>query len=122
MHRPIAAFLLSSLCMVALGQPTPVGSSKAWVKQSDAFTRLLLDVELEHNPERGSSEGVAKFDERISNPTLADDLAKRRELKAALAKIHTEGANEQDNRVREDLTILNKALDLQFRTEDYALQ
>jgi uncharacterized protein (DUF885 family) len=122
MHRPISAILFSSLCTIALGQPVPVDPSKDWVKQSDAFTRLLLDVELEHNPERGSSEGVAKFDERISTPTLSDDLAKRRELKAALAKIDAARAKQQDNRVREDLTILDKAFDLQFRTEDYELQ
>jgi hypothetical protein len=44
-------------------------------------------VQLQHSPEQGSREGVAKFDERISNPTLADELAERHELEAVLVKI-----------------------------------
>ncbi|HWW79549.1 MAG TPA: hypothetical protein VNY82_08115 [Steroidobacteraceae bacterium] len=34
-------------------------------------------MQLQHSPEQGSREGVAKFDERISNPTLAHELAER---------------------------------------------
>jgi hypothetical protein len=83
---------------------------------------VLLDVELEHDPERGSKEGMDKFDQRISNPTLADELAKRHELKAALTKTDAARAREPNERIREDLDILHKAFDLQFRKEDYALE
>jgi uncharacterized protein (DUF885 family) len=122
MYRPIAAILLGCFCVASLGQPADGDSSKDWVKQSDDYTRQLLDVQLEHSPEQGSGQGVAKFDERISNPTLADDLAQRRELKAALAKIDAARAGVTDKRVQEDLTILDKAFDLKFRTEDYERQ
>jgi len=57
----------------------------------------------------------------LRNPTLADDLAQRRELQAALKKIAAMSAAETDRKVRQDLEILRKAFDLQFRTQDYEL-
>jgi uncharacterized protein (DUF885 family) len=122
MHRLIAAILLAPLAVVAFAQQPAVDKSRDWIKHSDAYTRVLLDVELEHDPERGSKEGLAKFDERISDPALADELTKRRELEAALIKIDAARTSESNEKVREDLDILHKAFDLQFRKEDYALQ
>jgi hypothetical protein len=65
---------------------------------------------------------VAKYDERISNPTLADEMSERHELEAELARIDAEGAKETDKRVQQDLQILRKAFNLQFRQQDYRLQ
>src|SRR5271169_6446668 len=123
MHRLIAAISLSTLSFAALGQPAAGGqrADKAWISQSNVYTNMLLDVQLRHSPEQGSHEGLAKFDDRISNPTLADDLAQRQELKAVLAKIKTAGPKETDKNIQEDLEILQKAFDLQFRTEDFDL-
>ena len=122
MRRFVAAVFLTCLSIAAVGQQPGTDSSRDWIKQSDAYTRVLLDVELEHDPERGSKEGMDKFDQRISNPTLADELAKRHELKAALTKTDAARAREPNERIREDLDILHKAFDLQFRKEDYALE
>lgn len=97
------------------------GSAQEWVKRSNTFTRLVVDVDLQHSPERGSSQGMAQFDERISDPSLADQLAQRRELEAVAAKLTAAGPKETDARVREDLEILHKALDLRFRLQDYEL-
>jgi uncharacterized protein (DUF885 family) len=96
-------------------------TSKPWITQSNAYTQQLLDVQLEHSPEEGSQEGLAKFDERISNPTVADDLAQRRELEAVLKKLKAAQATQTDENVLEDLEILRKAFDLQFRREDFNL-
>jgi hypothetical protein len=94
---------------------------KAWIDKSNAYTNRMLTIEFEHNPERGSRQGVAKFDERISQPTLADELTERRELEAELAKTDAARPKESDKRVQEDMDILHKAFDLRFRTEDYQL-
>jgi hypothetical protein len=83
---------------------------------------MVLDVQLEHSPEKGSQEGLAKFDSRISNPTLSDELAQRRELEAVVAKLKAAQTTETDKRVQEDLEILTKALILQFRQEDFGMQ
>ncbi len=93
-----------------------------WVEQSNSYTQRLLNVEFEHAPERGSQEGLAKYDERISNPTLADELAERGELRAVLADLSVQAAAEKDENVAEDLEILRKAFDLRFRTEDFERQ
>src|SRR6202795_4786195 len=124
MHRLIAAISLSALSFIALSRPAAGGANGdlPWIKQSNVYTNMLLDVQLEHTPEQGSHEGLAKFDARISNPTLADDLTQRRELEAVLAKIKTAQPTVTDKNVQEDLDILQKAFDLQFRTEDFGLQ
>jgi uncharacterized protein (DUF885 family) len=128
MHRLIAAISVCMLSFTALGQTTAATATsgatadKAWIKQSNAFTNLLLDVQLEHSPEQGSQEGLAKFDQLISNPTLADDLTQRRELLAVLAKIKAAQPTVTDKNVLEDIEILQKAFNLQFRVEDYDLK
>ena len=149
MQRLTAAILSSAFSLAALSQPAIAqpaiaqqataqqatarqataqqamgadGPDKSWIERSNVYTRMLLDVHLEHSPEDGSQQGLAKFDDRISNPTLADQLAERRELEAVLAKITAARTTESNNHVQEDLEILRKAFDLQFREEDFELQ
>jgi uncharacterized protein (DUF885 family) len=125
MRRLTAAILVSALLSLAASaaQPPPADApAKAWIAQSNSYTDRLLAVQLEHAPERGSRQGLAKFDEDISKATLADELIERHELEAALARVNADGAKETDKRVQEDLEILRKAFDLQFRQEDFALE
>ena len=106
----------------AMAQQTPQATtapSKAWIAVSDAYTQQLLAVQLKHHPEGGSAEGLAQFDEQVSNPTLADFQAERKETEALLPKLKAAEATEQDKNVREDLAILQKAIDLQIRSQDY---
>lgn len=126
-----AAILLSvamSLCAAAAGADAPAPAKvpataeSAWIAHSNAYTTQLLDVQLAHAPEQGSQEGVAKFDRLISNPSLEDEQAQRRELEAVLTQLHGARAREGDTKVQEDLEILFKAFDLQFRTDDFNLQ
>jgi Bacterial protein of unknown function (DUF885) len=117
------ALSLSLVSFAALSQaPAADTAEKAWIRQSNQYTHMLLDVQLEHSPESGSQQGVIKFDELISVPTLAEDLAERRELEAALANIQTLQPQVTDKNVREDLEILQKAFNLQFRIQDFSLQ
>ena len=124
MQRVTIAIFAIAICSGAAAQTaaTPDRAEEAWITRSNSYTNLLLDVQLEHSPEQGSREGVAKFDERISNPTLADELAERHELEAVLVKIDAARAKEADKKVWEDLDILHKAFDLRFRRQDFRLQ
>ena len=124
MYRMIAAALLCAASFAAMSQQASDagGHDKSWIGRSNVYTDMVLDVQLEHSPEDGSREGLAKFDSRISNPTLSDELAERRELEAVVAKLKTAQTVETDKRVREDLQILGKALDLQFRQDDFGIQ
>lgn len=124
MHRLTAAILASSMSFAAWSAQAPSAdhASKEWVERSNAYTNQLLEVQFEHTPEMGSRQGLSKYDERISDPTLADQLAERHELEERLAKIEADGAKEPDKRVQEDLEIIHKAFDLGFRRQDYELQ
>ena len=124
MYRITAAALLCAVSFAAMSQQVPdtAGQDKSWIGRSNVYTNLVLDVQLEHSPETGSQEGLAKFDSRISNPALSDELAERRELETVVAKLKTAQTAETDKRVLEDLQILGKALDLQFRQDDFAIQ
>jgi len=124
MQRLTAVTLVCALSFAVQGKPASQtnSSGQAWVERSNTYTNMLLEVEFAHTPERGSRQGLARFDERISQPTLADELARRRELEATLAKIDAAAPRETDKRVQEDLAILRKAYDLQFRQEDYRLR
>lgn len=123
MHRFSTAIFLSALSITAVGQQ-PAGNDQAekpWIKQSNEYTNTLLNVQLEHAPEQGSAQGVAKFDDRISDPSRADEALERRELEAALTKIKAARATVTDKNVQEDIDILQKNFNLQFRIEDFEL-
>jgi uncharacterized protein (DUF885 family) len=128
MQRLMVAILATAASCAATAQSAATAESiveptvEPWIARSNSYTNQLLDVQLQHSPEEGSREGVAKFDERISNPTLADELAERHELEAVLAKLDAVRAKETDKKVWEDLDILHKAFDLQFREQDFRLQ
>jgi uncharacterized protein (DUF885 family) len=125
MMQRLTAAMLSSAFSLAVMSTQAIGADapdKSWIEQSNAYTHMLLDVHLEHAPEEGSQQGLAKFDSRISNPTLADELAERRQLEAVLAKIAAARTTESNKHVQEDLEILRKAFDLQFREQDFELQ
>jgi uncharacterized protein (DUF885 family) len=125
MMQRLTAAMLSSAFSLAVMSTQAIGADapdKSWIEQSNAYTHMLLDVHLEHAPEEGSRQGLARFDSRISNPTLADELAERRQLEAVLAKLTAARATESNKHVQEDLEILRKAFDLQFREEDFELQ
>jgi uncharacterized protein (DUF885 family) len=82
---------------------------------------MLLDVQLKHSPEGGSRQGLAKFDPLITDATRADEIVQRKELVDILANLKKAEAKEKDANVREDLEILQKTFDLQFRQDDYQL-
>jgi len=119
--RCVSTLLIGVTSAAALAAPAGEPPERAWIATSNGYTSRLLAVEFEHHPERGSREGVAKYDERVSVPTRADEMAERHELESVLAKIESEGAHESDRRVQQDLAILRKAFDLRFRKQDYEL-
>jgi uncharacterized protein (DUF885 family) len=128
MHRNAALRMIFVLGLTAAnlaGRAQTAASAApaepAWVVRSNQYTQMLLDVQLKHSPEQGSSQGVAKYDTQITDGTRADEIAQRKELEDVLATLKKADAKEKDENVREDLEILQKAFDLQFRRDDYQL-
>jgi uncharacterized protein (DUF885 family) len=91
------------------------------VVRSNQYTQQLLDIQLKHSPEGGSAQGVVKYDPLITDATRADEIVQRKELEAVLAQLKKVEAKEKDKNVREDLEILQKTFNLQFRQDDYQL-
>jgi Bacterial protein of unknown function (DUF885) len=115
---PIVILGCTALMQTAADAAAP---SRAWIDQSNAYTNQLLSVEFQHKPEDGSHEGLAKFDDQISQPTLADQQAERKQLQEVLARIDAARGGIADKRVLQDLDILHSAFDLKFRQQDFAL-
>jgi uncharacterized protein (DUF885 family) len=92
-----------------------------WVKRSNQFTQMLLDIQYKYSPESGSEQGVAKYDTQITDPSRAAEIAQRKELEAVLATLKKDEAKEKDKNVREDLEIIDKTFHLQFQQDDYRL-
>jgi hypothetical protein len=112
----LAAILFAS-SVAAQTAPEP-----AWIADSNHYTQMLLDVQIHHSPEYGSSQGLSQYDALISSPTLADELAERSERDAVVGKIKTQLPQEKDLNVAEDLQILIRAMDLQDREQDFDLR
>ncbi len=92
-----------------------------WVARSNQYTQMLLDVQLKHSPEGGSREGLAKYDPLITDASRADEIVQRKELEDILANLKKVEAKEKNKDVREDLEIVQKTFNLQFRQDDYQL-
>jgi uncharacterized protein (DUF885 family) len=112
MHRSLS--LLAGLLLAAplCAAPAP------WIEESNRYAQMLIDVNLAHSPEYGSSQGLSRFDAQIKKPTLDDELAERRERDAVIEKIKAAAATEKDRHVAEDLKILMHAIDLEDRRLD----
>ena len=103
--------------------PTPAAASrteKGWIQRSNEFTNLLLDVTKKHSPESASAQGLAQYDEQISQPTKQDDDAAIAETKAVQVKLTRALALEHDKSVQQDLSILLHSIDLTLKRYDYS--
>jgi len=106
----------------APSKPSESAAVPAWVVRSNQTTQMLLDVQLKHSPESGSAQGLKQYDPLITDATRADEIAQRKQLEVVLAQVRKIEAKEKDQDVHEDLEILLKAFDLQFRRDDYQLE
>ncbi len=111
---------LSTLMVNA--QTKPIDNSKNWVSRSDNFTQMLIALDEKYSPEFGSTEGLTIYDNQISVPTLANQLAERKEEEALVVKFTDALKIEKDAKVAQDLKILIDHLNLGFRQQDFAMQ
>jgi uncharacterized protein (DUF885 family) len=126
MRRTVVLSLMISAGLMAAhsagwAQAPAAPADPAWVKRSNQYTHMLLDVQMKHSPEGGSREGLVKYDPLITDATRADEIVQRKELEAILAKLKKVEASEKDKNVREDLEIMQTTFNLQFRQDDYQL-
>ena len=116
MNRRIALSLaVVFLCL-------PIGAQEApadWIAASNQYTNQLLAIEMKHSPELGSDEGLSQFDTDVSQPTLADEDRERQETEAVLATFKSAVGQQKRKEVAQDLQIIIRAVELQFRQLDF---
>ncbi len=116
MNRRIAV----SLAAVLLSLPAIAQEPAAdWIAASNKYTNLLLAVEMKHNPELGSNQGLSQFDTEVSQPTLADEDQERKEAETVLSTLKSAVGQQKQREVAQDLQIVIGKVDLQFREQDF---
>jgi uncharacterized protein (DUF885 family) len=117
MRSVLIVLIAFVLTMSTLAQDKP--AEHAWIASSDAFTKMLVQVEMKHSPESGSRQGLAEFDELISQPTLADEDQERKEIEEVVAKFKAALPQQKQKEVAQDLEIMIRRIELQFQIQDY---
>jgi hypothetical protein len=122
-------FLIAALLSIFLagwrpglmaGPQAAAPPDRSWIATSNAYTDLLLDVLKKHSPESASSQGLAEYDEKISQPTKQDEDSSIVETRAVQAKLTRALATEPDKNVKQDLTILLHTIQLSLKRHDFA--
>lgn len=117
----IKALILVSCSLLPLAVRSQT-VSKEWIEKSNKYTQQLIDLDKKYSPEYGSEQGLAKYDTLITVPTLANQLARRKEEEALTAKYASYLLQEKDIAVKQDLNILITHSKLSFRQQDFQLK
>ena len=116
-RRLLLALVVTVLSFPSIAQPQP--GTRGWIATSNGYTNQLLAITMKHHPEFGSNQGLSQYDTQVSQPTLADEDQERQENQAALAKLK-EAINQHPQReVAQDLEIMIRRVELQFKEQDY---
>jgi uncharacterized protein (DUF885 family) len=103
----------------AHGPGSGQSSDKSWIATSNGYANMLIAVSLKHHPEFGSQQGLAEYDTKVSQPTLADEDAERQATEAVLVKLKAAAGEQQQQDVAQDLEIMIRRVQLNFRREDF---
>ena len=98
---------------------TDTAKDKSWISKSDSYTKLLIDIGLKYSPEQGSWQGLAFYDTLVSVPTLANEEAQRKETEVAVAQLKAAKQKESNAFIKQDLDILIRSSELDFRNQDF---
>ena len=118
--RMISLLTIAALGLPAFAQAQTQSADRSWITISNNYTNLLIQVEFKHRPESASTQGLSEFDNKISQPTLADEDQERQEAAAVLAKLKSASAEKQPEMVAQDLQIMIRKVELNFKREDFA--
>lgn len=119
-------FVVGVFGIMAMAQAKPVqqtsaanGSAQNWIAVSNGYAKLLTDVAFQYHPEAGSQQGLSRYDNKVAQPTLADEDRERAETEAVLVKLEAATKQKQQPQVAEDLQIMISRVQLNFKMQDY---
>ena len=117
----LLSFVAAAQAQQAKAAPSPSQAPPDnWITISNGYAKLLTDVSFAHHPEAGSQQGLSQFDNKVSQPTLADEDRQRQQMEAVLLKLKAAAAEKQPTQVTEDLQIMIDRVQLDFKQQDYA--
>src|SRR5581483_1079717 len=120
MNRRIALALAAFAVAPPLAAATAAAPAEnGWVAASNQYTNDLLAIEMKHRPETGSDQGLSQYDDKVSQPTRADEDALRAETDAYVAKLEAAVPQQKDERVAQDLQIVIRKVKLRDRQDDF---
>jgi uncharacterized protein (DUF885 family) len=111
--------LLPVLLLLVPALSASAQNNQAWIATSNGYTQKLLDIQARYSPEEASAQGLSKFDDKVTDYSLAAEASRRKEEEAAVARLLKATETEKDPNVLEDLHILIAAEQLGFRRDDY---
>ena len=111
----VVVVVISSVLASAQAQP----ADKSWIAVSNGYANMLIDVFFKHHPEAGTQQGLSQYDNKVSQPTLADENQERKETEAVLVKLQSAAAEKQQQDVAEDLQIMIRRVTLNFKRQDF---
>ena len=94
-------------------------AERKWVDVSNEYTRMLLNIEFAHMPEAGSRQGLSQYDDKVAQPTLADEDKEREEKTAMLEKLKAALGQQPQKEVAQDLEIIIRKTELEFKEQDF---
>jgi uncharacterized protein (DUF885 family) len=114
----ISLLLAAALTVPAFAQTQPA-VDRSWIAASNRYTNMLIEVVFKYHPEAGTQQGLSQFDTKASQPTLANEDQERHETEAVLAKLKSAAAEKQQQDVAEDLQIMIRRVNLNFKRQDF---
>jgi uncharacterized protein (DUF885 family) len=115
--RKFSSSFAVAFCFICC--PSIYAENPDWITASNGYTNQLVAIVMKHHPEVGSNEGFSQYDTRIAQPTLADEDQERHETEAVLAKLKAAANQPQQSDVAQDLQIMIRKVELQFREQDF---
>jgi len=115
--RKVGSFLAVASCL-SFPRPLPA-ANPGWIATSNSYTNQLVAIVMKHHPEVGSNEGFSEYDTKIAQPTLADEDQERHETEGVLAKLKEAVNQPHQPEVAQDLQIMIRKVELQFREQDF---
>ena len=115
MKRIVAMSAAAVLSCTLVAQQLPAD----WVAVSDGYTKRLIAIEMKYTPEAGSAQGLAEYDTRVFQPTLANEEAERTETAALIAEFRRAIPRQSHRQVAQDLQIIVDKVGLRLRRQDY---
>jgi uncharacterized protein (DUF885 family) len=113
----LSLFLAAAFTVPAFAQAQP--ADRSWIATSNRYANMLIEVVFKYHPEAGTQQGLSQFDTKVSQPTLANEDLERKETEVVLAKLESAAAEKQQQDVAEDLQIMIRRVNLNFKRQDF---